>query len=628
MVTIGERGAGKSHILGALYHAVNDRPSTGAWLKRWATTLNNPKIESIGLRENTDVIAVSLQRQRFKYLWDVLFEQHPHGTYVEGMWNGMGDKKTYVPPHDLMVEMFAHTPTMLLLDEYQTWFDGLKDTKQEPTRVWAFNFIQILAEIAKEHPELLVLVVSVRNGATDAYQQIHRVNPVQVDFRGGGSAEKIQNDRRRMLLHRLFENRPQIAQSEVEEHVSTHVTEHFRLSDTPGTEQERKRREFMETWPFAPHLLQLLEDQVLIAVDAQETRDLIRILANLFRSRGDNAPLLTAADFHLEDERSEIGALLDSVANEHHRTLREKAVRNLKSVMEAVPNHEAEVPHLREIVGALWLRSITVGNLSGAEPAMLQADITREEAVDDNAFAAELATIVENSFNIHDEGGRLVFKQEENPRAKVMASARNDRLFADGSDLEQLAKEVRYVIGGSDETARTSRVIALPADWKRDPWGHRRRERDATEVGSAAPQRGVAGRTRTPERGPREMAENPPPGAPQHSALPHSEKREHEHVPGSGPRDTRAGGDESGRVERPRPGVSETTIGVPACAARCPEEAVQPVLHTAQMELHGPEQLRVRNCHARRAWGQDSRSNRRDRGNKPLHSGGLRGFRT
>ena len=470
VVAIGERGAGKSHILGALYHAVNDRQSTGAWLKRWATTLDDPKIESIGLRENTHVIGLSLQRQKYKYLWDVLFDLHPHGTYIEGKWNGMDAKKTYVPSHDLMVEMFTHTPTMLLLDEYQTWFDGLKDTKQEPAKVWAFNFVQILAEIAKEHPELLVLVVSVRNGTTDAYQQIHRVNPVHVDFRGGGNAETIQNDRRRMLLHRLFENRSQIAENEVEKHVSTHVAEHIRLSDAPGAEQERKRGEFTETWPFAPHLLQLLEDQVLIAVDAQETRDLIRILANLFRSRGDNAALLTAGDFHLEDERSEIGALLDSVANEHHRTLREKAVRNLKSVMEAVPDHEAKVPHLREIVGALWLRSITVGNLTGAEPAMLQTDITREEAVDDNAFAAELATIVENSFNIHEEGGRLVFRQEENPRAKVMASARNDRLFADGSDLDQLAKEVRYVIGGSDETARTSRVIALPADWQRDPW--------------------------------------------------------------------------------------------------------------------------------------------------------------
>ena len=51
-----------------------------------------------------------------------------------------------------------------------------------------------------------------------------------------------------------------------------------------------------------------------------------------------------------------------------------------------------------------------------------------------------------------------------------MACARNDKLFSDGSDLAQLAKEVRYVIGGTEEVAKTFRVIALPKSWLMDPW--------------------------------------------------------------------------------------------------------------------------------------------------------------
>ena len=49
---------------------------------------------------------------------------------------------------------------------------------------------------------------------------------------------------------------------------------------------------------------------MLIATDAQETRDLIRILANLYKSRGEAVPVLTAADFRLDDDTSGIGALL------------------------------------------------------------------------------------------------------------------------------------------------------------------------------------------------------------------------------------------------------------------------------------------------------------------------------
>lgn len=470
VVVIGERGLGKSHLMAALYHAVNDATSTAAWLNSWASTLGEPQIGKIALRDGMLVIGESLHRQRYKFLWDLLFDLHPHGTYIKGKWEGMGAAQTDIPSDKLILEMLEKAPTMLLLDEFQTWYDGLTNTKQYPWKNWAFNFIQILSEIAKERPDLLVLVISVRNGSSDAYQQVHRVNPVAIDFKAGGNAERIQQDRRRMLLHRLFENRLQIANGTIEGLVFQHVAEFFRLLDVPQIEHDRKRNEFTESWPFAPHLLRLLEEQVLIATDAQETRDMIRILANLYKSRGDAVPVLTAADFRLDDDASGIGALLDSVSNEHHRTLRAKAQQNIISVTEAVSEHASLAPHLQEIIGALWLRSIAVGNLAGADPVTLQVDITRDKAVDDNAFQVELSTILENSFNIHQDGSRLVFREEENPRAKLMACARNDKLFTDGSDQAQLSKQVRYVIGGTDEVAKHFRVIALPKSWQTDPW--------------------------------------------------------------------------------------------------------------------------------------------------------------
>jgi len=470
VVVIGERGLGKSHLLAALYHAVSDKASTNAWLNAWAATLGDPGIGNIALRDGMLVIGESLHRQRYKFLWDLLLERHPHGTFIKGKWEGMGTAKTDVPSDELIIELLQHTPVMLLLDEFQTWFDGLTNTKQYPWKNWAFNFIQILSEIAKERPDLLVLVISVRNGGSDAYQQVHRVNPVAIDFKAGGNTERIQQDRRRMLLHRLFDNRMHITDDSIASLLASHVSEYFRLLDVPPAEHDRKRKEFSESWPYAPHLLRLLEEQVLIATDAQETRDMIRILANLYKSRGASSPVLTAADFRIDDDASGIGALLDSVSNEHHRTLREKAQHNIISVTEAVHDHPLRVPHLHEIVGAMWLRSIAVGNLAGAEPATLQVDITRTRPIDDNAFQVELATIVENSFNIHQEGARLVFREEENPRAKLMACARNDRLFTDGSDQAQLARQIRYVISGSEDVAKSFRAIALPKSWQSDPW--------------------------------------------------------------------------------------------------------------------------------------------------------------
>jgi hypothetical protein len=184
VVLIGERGQGKSHLLAALYHAFTNPEVTSGWLRDWGSRLGQPKLGDLQLRPKTHVISESLHRQNYKFLWDLVFDLHPHGAEVRGMWKGQGDKQTEIPGSKLLLELFKHTPTALILDEFQTWYDGLTNAKQYPWRSWAFNFIQLLSEIAKEHPDLLVLVVSVRSGETDAYQQIHRVNPRQIDFKG------------------------------------------------------------------------------------------------------------------------------------------------------------------------------------------------------------------------------------------------------------------------------------------------------------------------------------------------------------------------------------------------------------------------------------------------------------
>lgn len=462
----GGRGQGKSHLMAIIHHAFTDNESTSQWLSEWGNRLSNEKIATLPLRSGMFVISDSLHRQRYKFLWDLLFEKHPHGDYCKGKWESLGDGKTDIPSDEILLELFQHTPTALILDEFQTWYDGLKNTKQHPSRNWAFNFIQILSEIAKEHPDLLVLVISVRDGNTDAFQQVQRVNPIIIDFKGPSAKQ----DRLCLLLHRLFDNRDQVANEKIAEAIEIHISEYIRLKDIAPAEQQRVREEFIHAWPFAPHLMELLEDQVLMATHAQETRDLIRILADLFKRCGKDTPIITAADFRLDDESSGITALLDSVANQHHSKLREKAMRNLEAVKNAVTNTSQKVPHVEGIIGALWLRSLAESNLAGADMETLHVDITRNKAIDDNGFHVELSAITENSFNIHEDGNRYIFKEEENPQAKLIASARNDKLFQEGEDISHLSKEVRYVISGSSDVASRFRVVVLPQNWQSDPW--------------------------------------------------------------------------------------------------------------------------------------------------------------
>ena len=466
VVLLGSRGQGKSHLMAALYHLCQDTDAGNAWLTEWSGQLPSLKIGDLKLRTDCHVIAESLHRQRHKFLWDILFQNHPKGQWYEAKWSGMGDKQTDVPSYDLMMEMFTDQPTVLILDEFQTWFEGLSNNAKQKNRNWAFNFIQILSEIAQSAPEKLVLVVSVREGSSDAYQQIRRVNPVDVDFKG----PYAKRDRQRLLLYRIFENRMQIPPADIEAATKTHVSEYFRLCKIPSQEQEKQAEDFVESFPFAPHLLKLLDDQVLIATDAQETRDLIKILVDLFKTHDTNDPIITAADFSLTNEKSGVASLLDSVANQLHKDLREKAQRNLQAVADAVPNSKTLIPHAEEIISALWLRSLTVDQMAGAEPYELQIDITGAKPVDDNQFEVEMGTIVDNSFNIHQVGSRLVFKREENARSKLLAHAKNDKLFPNNEDVEHLAKEIRSVIGGAEDVSQKHRVVVLRKGWQINPW--------------------------------------------------------------------------------------------------------------------------------------------------------------
>ena len=455
VVLLGGRGQGKSHLMAALWHAIKDPTEATKWLSDWATRLNRPELKKLQFRTDFLVVAESLHQQRFKYLWDILFEQHPKGQLIKGKWLGKGDSKTNVPGTDLLLEMFEANPTALLLDEFQTWFDGLSDTPKAKTQTWAFNFIQLLAEIANDHPDLLVLVTSIRDNQSQAFQQIRRVEPVVVDFQG----TQAKHDRQRLLLYRIFENRLNIPREKIKTSIKIHVDEYVRLAEIPPSQHDTKVEEFVEAWPYSAILMRLLEDQVLVATEAQETRDLIRILVDLFKTQGSTSPVITAADFNIENDKSgSVTSLLSSVANQIHRTLLEKARRNLQSVQDAVKDPEINVPHARDIISSLWLRSLSVDRVNGAEPWELQSDITRSLAIDDNTFAAEMALIKENSFNIHPVGNRLVFKEEENAEGKLLAHAKNDKLFVNGQDVEKLAAEVRYVLGGPEEVSRKFRV--------------------------------------------------------------------------------------------------------------------------------------------------------------------------
>ncbi len=482
VVFLGQRGRGKSHIMALLHHAFESADAVERWAKEWGAKLQSPRLANLKLQAGFRPISETMSNQEYENLWDVIFDRHPEGQYFKGKFASSG---TSVPAKSLLLDMFAKQRTALILDEFQTWFDGLHDEPGESgrkRRQWAFNFIQNLSELATQRPDLFVFIVSVRDNTTDSFKQIHRDGPVLVDFKG----ETAKGDRKRLLLHRLFKNRDQFGSDQIERTVGVYASERNRLlySEETSADQARRCREIVESWPFSPELIALLEDNILMAEAAQETRDLIRVLAEVYRVRGKEVPVVTAADFHVDNDECGVTSLIDSfatTADQEH--LREKAQRNLKAIADA----GVQTPNARGVISSIWLRSLSASRTLGGTKRDLQLDITRSTRIDDNAFTAELQETVENSFNVHRlEAGetRFCFKLEENPLSKLKAWARNDRYFEPQTaappgllpvrpDQEFLRRTLEHLLRSPEGVKeQPCRAIILDPNWERAPWAN------------------------------------------------------------------------------------------------------------------------------------------------------------
>ena len=482
IVMMGQRGSGKSHIMALVHHAFGAPDQVESWTSSWGEKLQATKLSNLKLQRGFMPLSETLSNQEYPRLWDVLFERHPKGPYYRGKFEQSGN---LVPAKSLLQDMFAEQKTALILDELQTWYDGLHDEPGPEGKKrlhWAFNFIQTLSELAEDRPDLFSLVVSVRDNTTDAFQQIHRKSPVVIDFKG----ETAREDRKKLVLHRLFQNRSNVPQAEIEQAVHVYATERVRLlhADKTQADKARLQLEVTECWPFAPELLGLLEDHILMAAAAQDSRDFIRMLAEVFRVRGPQVPVITCADFCIDDDDCGVTTLIDSFATSaDQERLREKAIRNLSAIRDAM----IDAPHAREVISSIWVRSLSATQDTGATRNEVQLDITRDKPIDDNAFTAELANIVESSFNIHDVGThdkRFCFKLPENPESKLKAWARNDRAFdpqyaaAPGllpirRDQEYLKQVLNYVLKTPDGTSEPpSQPVVLDPNWERAPWAN------------------------------------------------------------------------------------------------------------------------------------------------------------
>ncbi len=476
VVLKGERGRGKSHLMAVIHHAIESPDKVEAWAANWAKNHGIKDLDGLKLVRGFKPVTRAINdNEDGMFLWDVLFNNHSQGASARIQYEKKKSDSPQ-PAESIYKDMLQVEPTCLILDEFQTWFEGLpeKDMKEGAERrpkAWAFNTIQLLSQIAEHHKDHLILVVSVRTNTSEAFSQLQRVNPQLVDFGGPTALE----DRRRLLQHRLFTNRDKFTESQITSQTSVYANERVRLrfGHLAGPEQQIRRDEVTACWPFSPELLALLEQQILLSQNAQETREAIKILAALSLVRGSQDALLTPADFHVDGAGDSGRALMTSIAQGDQEKLGEIARADLHELQ----SNGLNLPHARDILSSLWVRSLGSTTKSGAARREIQLDATRSLALDDNAFRAELTHLVDNSVHVHgevDDVKHLTIGPQENPKTKVRVTARNDREWEPGGhyvglDVQHLRDTVAHLLQpeGKDLPVR---ILVLGPNWMTNPW--------------------------------------------------------------------------------------------------------------------------------------------------------------
>ena len=268
----GPYGAGKSHGLLVLYHMFNSPNVAQEWVDEWDISLNLPESSKATIHSTSETDA--------DLIWEPIFRDLGREDILD-------DIKRY-PTTEHLERLTEEGPVAIFFDEIETWWESFDESKNEELLERNEFFLQHLFEVANDPEEDLFAFATLLDKSQDIKRIVNRTNPYAVDMNDTGDREQI-------ILHRLFETR----QGDVDEKaIRDVVSEYVDHYNYPIEIDESKRYEnrMVETYPFHPELLDLLDDVYDAGRERQSVRGVMNVLADTVRRKYDETDLLITCD--------------------------------------------------------------------------------------------------------------------------------------------------------------------------------------------------------------------------------------------------------------------------------------------------------------------------------------------
>ncbi len=257
----GPYGAGKSHGLLVLYHLFDNPDIAQEWLDEWEIPLSLPG--------SAEASILSTSKTDADLIWEPIFRELGGEEILENI-----DR---YPTTDHIEELVEDQHAAIFFDEIETWWESFDKQADEELLNRNEFFLQNLLEVANDPEEELLVFATLLDKSKDLKRILNRTSPYAVDLNATG-------DRERIILHRLFETR----RDEIDERGVRDVVQEF--IDGYGypielEEEKRYENRMVETYPFHPELLDLLDSLYEGGRERQSVRGAMNVLADTVRQR-------------------------------------------------------------------------------------------------------------------------------------------------------------------------------------------------------------------------------------------------------------------------------------------------------------------------------------------------------
>lgn len=268
----GPYGSGKSHGLLVLYHMFNSPDIAQPWANDWDIPIDIPT--------ESDAAIVSTNEIDADRIWEPIYRRAGKEDVLEEI-----DR---YPTTDHVEALADDGAFGVFFDEIETWWESFSEDADRELLERNRFFLQNLLEVANDPNEDLFAFITLLDRSDQLKEILGRTNPHAEDLNATG-------DRERIIIHRLFEETPEeIDETEVRSVVERYVDRY----EYPIEIDEPKRYEnrMVDTYPFHPELLDLLDSIYEAARERQNVRGVMNVLADTVREVHDETDLIITAD--------------------------------------------------------------------------------------------------------------------------------------------------------------------------------------------------------------------------------------------------------------------------------------------------------------------------------------------